>query len=305
MTIDQYARAAARAALDAAEDLPLVPLHTVDRVRRRRSWTAAAVGLGTVVVAIVLATTVRGPEESPVATDPTTTVVPSTTLPETGATTLPDATGTTIPAQQTSTTIQAETPLPDGVGLEAPIPAGGVDADVVLYDYFTIAPVSGGVIGDPIATAPFGGVLEGQQTIAADGQGGFVTLYDQSSLLWWQADSDRPTHVEVQLESVDATLGGIVEVTSLDGSLSAIVHYVPGPTADVSCEALPLLAAVSLDTGVGLPGADSSWQFHRAGGALEDQPPSLRGSSPSPWTPRTGRPCPPIRRVVARWRRCR
>ena len=303
MTIDQDARAAARAALDAAEDLPLVPLHTVDRVRRRRSWTAAAVGLGTVVVAIVLATAVRGPEESPVATDPTTTVVPSTTVPETGATTVPDATGTTIPAQQTSTTIQAEAPLPDGVGLEAPIPAGGVDADVVLYDYFTISPVSGGGIGDPIATAPFGGVLEGQRTIAADGQGGFVTLYDQSSLLWWQAGSDRPVLIEdPSLEAGLATYASLIEVAAIGGETTAIVTLDPGPTVGaVDCASLPLTRAVSLESGNSIDWSEGSWSFP---GGCHGPPVIARGTTSVyilapdwanvPSDPESGRPLAPV-----------
>jgi hypothetical protein len=304
VTIDQHARNAARAALESAEELPLVPLSTIDQTRRRRSWTAAALGLGSVVVAIVLAVAVSGPEEVPVATDPTTVVsTEPTTVPSTVPTTVPPSAATTEAPRETSATTVPGT-LPDSVGLVSPIPAAGVDADVVLYDYSEVRPVADGTIGSPLGAARFGGAFEGQRTIAADGQGGFVTLFDATSLLWWRAGAEQPIQIGVRLDADGATLGSLIEVVSVDGSAAAIVRYVPGEAADVSCEELPLLATVSLETGQELAGVSGSWAFPPGWGCTADPATITLGDSvvtleTPDWEdvardPETGQPVPPI-----------
>ncbi|MDH3499804.1 MAG: hypothetical protein OEM97_06750, partial [Acidimicrobiia bacterium] len=172
MNVDQLGHDAAQATRDAAHQMPLRPIDEIQGARRRRSWVAALAGIGTVVVAIVIAVSLAGPSDQQVATDPTGVPEPPST---TTTTTTTVATTTAAGGADSTKTAAAAMPI---------IPETGVSEPVAWFDGFAVGTGAPGFEAATLAQRQ--GENLGLKMIADDGAGGFVILAG-GALEWWQA----------------------------------------------------------------------------------------------------------------------
>ncbi len=248
MNVDQLGRDAAQAAHDAAREMPLRPIARVERQARRRTLSAALGGLGVAVLAIVLAVSVVGPsDEAPVATTPTTVSpveAPTATAPTTSTTAAPAPTPTE--------------PTPGPAPLPPVVPAGGVTDPVVWFDGFFVG--TGAPGREPVLLTESEGSNFGLKMIADDRAGGFVTLADERTLLWWSAGAGEPQRVSVDLGDARMSATEVLDVVpAASGPLVDLHVNFDDPTADQACQSLRAL--VDLATGAVVRGVEAAGEI--------------------------------------------
>lgn len=245
MNVDQLGRDAAQATHDAAREMPLRPIARVEREARRRTLSAALGGLGVAVLAIVLAVSLVGPsDEAPVATTPT--AVPPVEAP-------------TVSAATTSTTVApAPTPTEPTAGsapLTPVVPAGGVTDPIVWFDGFSVG--TGAPGREPVLLTETEGNNFGLKMIADDGAGGFVTLADERTLLWWRAGVGEPDRISVDLGDARMSAAEVLDVVPAEsGAVVDLQVNFDDPTADQACQSLRAL--VDLATGAVVGGVEAA-----------------------------------------------
>jgi hypothetical protein len=208
--------------------VPIRPIDQIHRTRRRRAWTAAGLVTALAVAFVLIISAGLLPGDNPAITSPTTVPAPDST-----ATITPP---TTTAASTTTSTTVAAAPL---------IPATGIDAQVIWFDGFSVGTANAGE--DPVLLTDGEGINMGMKMIADDGAGGFVTLRDSATLLWWQAGASEPSLVAVT-DDQPIEIIQLLDIVRIDDEVYADV-MLAGRVTTIAGECDPRRGLVDLSDG--------------------------------------------------------